>query len=103
MLPQKTPRISEVFLFYVYCTSYTLLFKTSIIQALPVMNYERLRKHNSSHKGFTGKSGDWKVLYTKVYSQKSEAMKRELKIKSWKSWKEYSSLLLIKATTLFFS
>jgi putative endonuclease len=46
---------------------------------------ERLRKHNSHHKGFTGKFGDWKIVFTEQYQQKEEAMKRELEIKGWKS------------------
>ena len=25
---------------------------------------ERLRKHNSNHKGFSGKVGDWTIVYT---------------------------------------
>ena len=46
---------------------------------------ERLRKHNSNHKGFTGKSKDWEVVYTEKYTLKTQAYKRELEIKSWKS------------------
>jgi putative endonuclease len=34
---------------------------------------ERLRKHNSNHKGFTGRSGDWKIVYTEIFLEKSEA------------------------------
>ncbi len=46
---------------------------------------ERLRKHNSNHKGFTGKINDWKIVYTEMFEQKNSAMKRELEIKNWKS------------------
>jgi putative endonuclease len=46
---------------------------------------ERLKKHNSRHKGFTGKNSDWKVMYTKSFNSKFEAMKREKEIKGWKS------------------
>mgnify|MGYP001113365913 CR=1 FL=1 len=46
---------------------------------------ERLKKHNNRHKGFTGRNDDWKVVYTDHYGSKSEAMKREREIKSWKS------------------
>jgi putative endonuclease len=31
---------------------------------------ERLRKHNSNHKGFTGKTADWKVVYTENFNSK---------------------------------
>jgi len=46
---------------------------------------ERLRKHNSNHKGFTGKSGDWVVVYTESYPTKSLAYSREREVKGWKS------------------
>ncbi|MBK7587487.1 MAG: GIY-YIG nuclease family protein [Bacteroidetes bacterium] len=46
---------------------------------------ERLRKHNSNHKGFTGGLGDWKIVYTESSSTLSEARIRELQIKKWKS------------------
>ena len=45
----------------------------------------RLRKHNSKHKGFTGRNPDWKIIYTECYSAKNEATNRERELKSWKS------------------
>ncbi len=33
---------------------------------------ERLRKHNSNHKGFTGGIRDWVVVYTETYSEKKD-------------------------------
>ncbi|MBL1279382.1 MAG: GIY-YIG nuclease family protein [Fluviicola sp.] len=45
----------------------------------------RLRKHNTNNKGFTGRSSDWKVVYSESFLSKSEAYSRERKIKSWKS------------------
>ncbi|MCX8522983.1 GIY-YIG nuclease family protein [Chryseobacterium formosus] len=46
---------------------------------------ERLRKHLSNHKGFTSKAKDWIIIYSENYNSKSEAYKREFKIKAWKS------------------
>jgi putative endonuclease len=46
---------------------------------------ERLRKHNSNHKGFTGKTGDWEIVYKETLDKKELAYKREREIKSWKS------------------
>ena len=46
---------------------------------------ERLRKHNSNHKGYTGKANDWIIYYCESYSTKEEAYFREREIKSWKS------------------
>ena len=54
---------------------------------------ERLRKHNSNHKGFTGKVADWRIVYTESFTQKKEAMKRELEIKKWKSRKLIEKLI----------
>lgn len=34
---------------------------------------ERLRKHNTNHKGFTGGKGDWVIKYTELYLTKEEA------------------------------
>ena len=46
---------------------------------------ERLRKHNSNHKGFTGKIGDWKIVYQESFVDKTSAYAREREVKSWKS------------------
>jgi putative endonuclease len=46
---------------------------------------ERLRKHNSNHKGFTGKANHWKIVYTESLETKELAYKKERQIKSWKS------------------
>ena len=46
---------------------------------------ERLRKHLASHSGFTSKAKDWIVVYTENYADKSQAYRRELQIKNWKS------------------
>jgi len=46
---------------------------------------ERLKKHNSHHKGFTGKANDWKIMYHEIFESKNEASNREREIKSWKS------------------
>jgi len=53
---------------------------------------ERLRKHNSNHKGFTGKFADWIVVYTEVYASKQDAYRRELQVKKWKSRKMIEGL-----------
>ena len=54
---------------------------------------ERIRKHNSNHKGFTGKVGDWKIMYVEIYSTKEEAFARERQIKSWKNRKRIETLI----------
>ena len=57
---------------------------------------ERLRKHNSNHKGFTGVNVDWKVMYFESFPDKSTAYKREREVKSWKSRKKLLELIVRK-------
>ena len=52
---------------------------------------ERLRKHNANHKGFTGNTGDWKIAYTQIITNKVEAYKRE--IKAWKRRSKIEKLI----------
>jgi putative endonuclease len=66
--------------------SYYIGFTSDIIE-------ERIRKHNSNHNGFTGNTGDWKLVYSEIYVEKSTAMKREKEIKKWKSRKMIERLL----------
>ena len=53
----------------------------------------RIRKHNSNHKGFTGKVGDWHLYYSEVYDTKAAAYKREREVKAWKSRKKIEELI----------
>ncbi|MGL5112942.1 MAG: GIY-YIG nuclease family protein [Flavobacterium sp.] len=46
---------------------------------------DRLVRHLSNHKGFTGKTKDWELFYFEKYQEKREAIKREHEIKGWKS------------------
>jgi putative endonuclease len=53
----------------------------------------RIRKHNSNHKGYTGMTQDWKLVYSESYANKAAAMKREREIKSWKSTKRIEEFI----------
>ena len=55
--------------------------------------YERVRKHNSNHQGFTGHTGDWKLVYSELFETKDAAMNREKQIKNWKSRKMIEKLI----------
>ncbi|MGB3144893.1 MAG: GIY-YIG nuclease family protein, partial [Maribacter sp.] len=46
---------------------------------------ERLRKHLSDHKGFTGKAKDWKILFHQRTETKAQAYALEMRIKKRKS------------------
>ena len=54
---------------------------------------ERLRKHNSNHKGFTGGLADWEVVYYEEHINKTSAYQRERIVKSWKSRKKIEELM----------
>jgi len=54
---------------------------------------ERIRKHNTNHKGFTGGIGDWVLKYKEIFQTKDAAMEREAAIKSWKSRKLIEKLI----------
>jgi putative endonuclease len=54
---------------------------------------ERLRRHNSNHKGFTGKIGDWVIVHTEPYPTKTAAYQREREIKAWKSRRKIDLLI----------
>ena len=52
---------------------------------------ERIRKHNSKHKGFTGQTDDWVLVYLEEYETKSQAYQRERQVKNLKSKKAIPS------------
>jgi putative endonuclease len=58
---------------------------------------ERLRKHNSNHKGFTGQQADWRLVFLESYPDKSRAYARERLVKSWKSKNKIKELIASKA------
>ena len=45
----------------------------------------RLTKHNTNHRGYTGKVLDWELVYSEKYPEKAEAYARERQVKGWKS------------------
>ena len=53
----------------------------------------RIDKHNKPHKGFTGQSQDWRLVYTESFAEKSNALKREKEIKSWTSRSKIGNLI----------
>ncbi len=54
---------------------------------------DRLRRHNTNHKGFTGRTNDWKVVYEEKFDSYLDALAREKEIKSWKSRKKIIELI----------
>jgi len=54
---------------------------------------KRIGKHNTNHKGFTGKNNDWNLVYSENYPTKIDAYAREREIKRWKSRKLIEKLI----------
>ena len=54
---------------------------------------ERLSRHLSSHKGFTGRAKDWDVVYFESYEIKGLAILREQEMKKWKSREKIIELI----------
>lgn len=54
---------------------------------------ERVRRHNEGKVPFTAKYGQWRVVYTEMYDNKSEAIRRELEIKAYKGGIQFKKLL----------
>ncbi|MBU8892589.1 MAG: GIY-YIG nuclease family protein [Bacteroidales bacterium] len=54
----------------------------------------RLKKHNSNHKGFTGKVNDWGIVYKESYQTKELAYARERQVKKWKSKVRIQELII---------
>ena len=52
---------------------------------------ERLRRHNSNHRGFTGKTGDWQIVYTEIFPTKETAFRRERETKAGKAEKKLNN------------
>jgi putative endonuclease len=46
---------------------------------------ERIRRHNTNHKGFTGGVLDWRLVYSETFSDDKSASQREKELKLWKS------------------
>jgi len=52
----------------------------------------RIRRHHTHHKGFTGKSTVWELIYAEIYPTKTQALQREFQVKRRKSRKFLESL-----------
>ncbi|WP_026776843.1 GIY-YIG nuclease family protein [Polaribacter sp. Hel_I_88] len=56
----------------------------------------RIIRHNQGGNSFTGKTNDWKIVYTEEFEEKTEAINREKQIKGWKSRKMVEKLISLK-------
>jgi putative endonuclease len=53
----------------------------------------RLQKHLGTHSGYTAKAKDWKIVFTQQFLTKSDALARELQLKSWKNKERIKQLI----------
>jgi putative endonuclease len=53
----------------------------------------RLRRHNTNHRGYSGKANDWVIVHQERFIEKSAAQVREKQINSWKSRKLLLALI----------
>ncbi len=89
--PTKVRQKCWTFLFYrnFVCMHFVyILYSPSrdkyYIGSCQIIN-ERLKKHNTNHAGFTGRTGDWILKWLEEAIDKPAALKRDRQIKSWKS------------------
>jgi putative endonuclease len=65
-----------------------------ILRSVPSQKYyigssddpkRRLQFHNTIERGFTAQYRPWEIVFTKEFSTKTEALRAEKKVKSWKN------------------
>jgi len=54
---------------------------------------QRVRRHNTKHKGYTGKASDWSLVHAEPWHSLELALQREQEIKGWKSRKRIERLI----------
>ncbi len=54
---------------------------------------DRLRRHNTNHKGYTGGAKDWIIVYFEEFQTMGEALEQEKQLKAWKSRKRIENLI----------
>ena len=91
LLPHK----ERVAIFYILYSKakdrYYIGYTTDVLE-------ERIRRHNTNHQGFTGKTSDWQLVYSEVYSNKLQAHAREREVKRWKSRRLIEKLIQTNAS-----
>ena len=54
---------------------------------------DRLQRHNTGRSKATKHGIPWKLVYAEEFNSRSDAMKREYELKSWKSHKRVAQLV----------
>ncbi len=56
---------------------------------------DRLTRHNAGRSKYTKPGCPWKLVYSESFITRSDAIKREKEIKSWKSHKRIEELISV--------
>jgi putative endonuclease len=78
-------------MFYVYILQSLKDGSSYVGQTNNVPN--RLERHNSWRQSATRSKVPWELVYTEPFDTRSQAVRRELEIKSWKSHRAIKELL----------
>ncbi len=54
---------------------------------------DRMERHLTKHKGYTGRAKDWKLVYVEIFEERPPAIRREKEIKGWKSGQRIRELI----------
>ncbi|MSQ79420.1 MAG: GIY-YIG nuclease family protein [Flavobacteriaceae bacterium] len=60
---------------HTFCIIYSKVIDGYYVGSTSDEPSERLRRHNSDHKGHTGKATDWGFVHTEQFASKQETMK----------------------------
>jgi len=77
-------------MFYVYVIKNLLTHKRYTGYTKNI--HQRIKKHNTNHKGYTGQRGEWVLVYSEQYRNKNDALLREKFLKSGKGREFLNSL-----------
>ena len=88
--------------------TYNIMYLVYILQSEPNGKFyigstgnlaERLKRHNGGRSKATKFGIPWKLVYTENFESRSEAIKREMEIKSWKSHLKAEKLIIAKQSS----
>ena len=87
--PIGSTNFIPVYYLYILQSDTTSRFYIGQTQDVP----ERLAYHNANYSKSLKNRGPWRLLYTEQYKTRSEAVRRESQLKSWKDRRMIEKLL----------
>ena len=95
-------------MFVYHSQTYNIMYHVYILQSEPNGKFyigstgnlaERLKRHNGGRSKATKFGIPWKLVYTENFESRSEAIKREMEIKSWKSHLKVEKLIIARQSS----